>query len=399
MNTEAFANSKIVHFIFRVIGAAMESRFRYRFLDPMTTLRGVDIKPGLTVLEVGCGTGFFTVPAAQLIADQGCFVAMDVLPVAIERVSQKVQAANLKNVRVVKGDAMNTGLEAESMDAVLLFGVIPAPMLPLKRLLPEMHRILKPEGERGALATYALKVAFEWVMKWGYIMTRRSTIPKMLNIVASILVAVACLAGCSTVRAQHTGNASEALEPGETLTVVLDYVGGSPEEAAKLEARLSECVQQALHEAGQASKLIPPDEFRRLVFPGLDITTAPRSTESLVSLLKVPQFRQKIDSLRLRYLITVREESSSQSENVAIVGGYPPAPILGSAREKRTNLTARIIEMKSASETGAVSTTAESIGFYGVVGIVPIIVPPMTDSKACQRFGSEVVKFISSRTE
>jgi demethylmenaquinone methyltransferase/2-methoxy-6-polyprenyl-1,4-benzoquinol methylase len=101
-------------------------------------------------LEVGCGTGFFTVPAAQLIADHGCLVAMDVLPVAIERVSQKVQTANLKNVRVVKGDAMNTGLEAESMDAVLLFGVIRAPMLPLKRLLPEMHRILKPEGTLAA---------------------------------------------------------------------------------------------------------------------------------------------------------------------------------------------------------------------------------------------------------
>ncbi|MCK4470077.1 MAG: class I SAM-dependent methyltransferase [Desulfobacterales bacterium] len=146
MNTEAFANSKIVHFIFRVIGAAMESRFRYRFFGPMMTLRGADIQPGQTVLEVGCGTGFYTVSAAQLIGDQGCLVAMDVLPVAIERVSKKVQTANLKNVRVVKGDAMNTELDAESMDAVLLFGVIPAPMLPLNRLLPEMHRILKAKG-------------------------------------------------------------------------------------------------------------------------------------------------------------------------------------------------------------------------------------------------------------
>ena len=54
--------------------------------------------------------------------------------------------AALKNVCVLRGDAMNTGLQAESMDAVLLFGVIPAPFLPLNRLLPEMHRILKKEG-------------------------------------------------------------------------------------------------------------------------------------------------------------------------------------------------------------------------------------------------------------
>ena len=112
----------------------------------MVTLKGADIHPGQTVLEVGCGTGFYTVPLAKLIGDHGCMVAMDVLPVAVERTHKKVQQSNLKNVRVVERDAMNTGLEAESMDAVLLFGVIPAPMLPLKLLLPEMHRILKPKG-------------------------------------------------------------------------------------------------------------------------------------------------------------------------------------------------------------------------------------------------------------
>ena len=124
----------------------MESRFRHWLFDPMKTLRGADIQPGQTVLEVGCGTEFFTVPAAQLIGEQGCLMATDVLSVYIERVSKKVQTADLKNVRVVKGDAMDTGLDAESIDTVLLFGVIPSPALPLNRLLPEMHRILKPEG-------------------------------------------------------------------------------------------------------------------------------------------------------------------------------------------------------------------------------------------------------------
>ena len=71
---------------------------------------------------------------------------MDVLSDYIEQVLKKVQAANLKNVRVVKRDALYTGLDAESIDKVLLFGVIPFPSLPLNRLLPEMHRVLKPEG-------------------------------------------------------------------------------------------------------------------------------------------------------------------------------------------------------------------------------------------------------------
>ena len=171
MNTEAFANSKIGQLSIRIIAAVMESWFRYRFFGPMQILRGADIHPGQIVLEVGCGTGFFTLSAAQFIGDQGRLVAMDMLSASIEVVSKKVQTANLKNVRVVKGDAMNTMLDAESMDAVLLFGVIPAPMLPLTRLLPEMHRILKPGGTmavwppswirqsilRSGLFTYACK--------------------------------------------------------------------------------------------------------------------------------------------------------------------------------------------------------------------------------------------------
>ena len=120
INIETLANSKIGKLIVKVAGAAMESRLRYRFSCPMKILRGADIQPGQNVLEVGCGTGFHTVSAAQLIGDQGCLVAMDVLSDYVEQTSNKVQAAALKNVHVVKGDALDTGLDAESIDTVLL---------------------------------------------------------------------------------------------------------------------------------------------------------------------------------------------------------------------------------------------------------------------------------------
>jgi ubiquinone/menaquinone biosynthesis C-methylase UbiE len=146
MNTETIAKSNLGKFYIKLLAAGMESRFRYRFFGPVNILKGADIHPGQMVLEVGCGTGYFTLPAARLIGEQGCLVAMDVLSDSVELVSGKVQIANLKNVRVVKSDALDTGLDAESFETVLLFGVIPAPMLPLTRLLPEMHRLLKAEG-------------------------------------------------------------------------------------------------------------------------------------------------------------------------------------------------------------------------------------------------------------
>jgi len=47
-------------------------------VNPVQTLEGTGLKPGQTVLEVGCGTGFFTIPAARLIGENGRLVALDV---------------------------------------------------------------------------------------------------------------------------------------------------------------------------------------------------------------------------------------------------------------------------------------------------------------------------------
>jgi demethylmenaquinone methyltransferase/2-methoxy-6-polyprenyl-1,4-benzoquinol methylase len=163
MKTEAFATTGCGKVVLRVLAAVMESRLRYRLFGPEKTLQGAGIRPGQAVLEVGCGTGYFTVPAARVLGEQGSLVAIDRLPLSVEAVAAKVQAAGLMNVRVAAGDALDTRLDAESMDVVLIFGVIPAPMLPLDVLLAEMHRILKP---RGTMAV--------WPPSWVHRTIRRS---------------------------------------------------------------------------------------------------------------------------------------------------------------------------------------------------------------------------------
>jgi demethylmenaquinone methyltransferase/2-methoxy-6-polyprenyl-1,4-benzoquinol methylase len=146
MNTEDLGNSKILNLVFKPAGMMMGSRLRNWLSNPEKILQGSDIQPGQSVLELGCGPGFFTIPAAQMIGDQGSLIAMDVSSGFIEQASKKVENADLKNVRIIKRDALKTGLDTASIDKVLLFGVIPFPLLPLNRLLPEIHRTLKPEG-------------------------------------------------------------------------------------------------------------------------------------------------------------------------------------------------------------------------------------------------------------
>jgi len=65
----------------------------------------------------------------------------------------------LTNVKLTLVDALATGLPDSDFDLILLLGVIPSPILPLERLLPEMHRLLKPNGE------LAVWTVFSWGLR------------------------------------------------------------------------------------------------------------------------------------------------------------------------------------------------------------------------------------------
>jgi len=122
----------------------MGSRLRKWLMSPVKILEAANVRPGQTILEVGCGTGFFSIPAAQLVGEEGIIIALDASSDYLKTVTKKAHKAELTNIKIIQRDALNTGLDTQSMDMVLLFGVIPFPLLPLDKLLPEMYRVLKP---------------------------------------------------------------------------------------------------------------------------------------------------------------------------------------------------------------------------------------------------------------
>lgn len=159
MDAARLGTSRLLNLLFKPAGRAMESGLRRRLHDPDAILRGADVAPGQTVLEVGSGTGFFTLPAARLLDPDGRLIAMEPLADYAARIAERCAAEGLPNVEVVRRDALATGLGDHSVDRALLFGVLPFPTLPLDRLLPEMHRVLRPDG---LLAVWMFPVA-GWV--------------------------------------------------------------------------------------------------------------------------------------------------------------------------------------------------------------------------------------------
>ena len=129
---------------FRIMTLIHDNPLRRIFDNPANTLRAAGIQPGQQVLEVGCGPGFFTLPAAKLVGDTGYVHAIDLQPLAIKTVNQKLKKTGVTNVKVAMADAAATGLPAENIDVAFLFGVIHS--LPLDTVIPELYRVLRPEG-------------------------------------------------------------------------------------------------------------------------------------------------------------------------------------------------------------------------------------------------------------
>ena len=131
---------------FRRLLKWLDSPTRLKRTDRERLLRGAGDLAGKTVLEIGCGSGFFTVPAAKLIGGEGTLYAADIQPLAVETTGRRVHEAGLSNVIVQRDDAMRSQFADAAFDSVLVFGVLPAPFIDTRALFAEIKRVLKPGG-------------------------------------------------------------------------------------------------------------------------------------------------------------------------------------------------------------------------------------------------------------
>ncbi len=128
---------------FKMVSFVHETMYSI-FVNPYKLLEQAGLKHHQVVLEVGCGPGYYTIPASKLVGENGFIYAIDINPFAIESVNKKVKKAGVKNVKGIVISAYDTGLEDQSVDLAFLFGV--RHVLDYTKVKKEMSRILKNEG-------------------------------------------------------------------------------------------------------------------------------------------------------------------------------------------------------------------------------------------------------------
>jgi ubiquinone/menaquinone biosynthesis C-methylase UbiE len=114
------------------------------FLSPEEIMGEVDILPGYRVLDYGCGTGSFTFEAAQRVGPEGKVYALDVHPLALEKVQKGALKKGLANIETVLTSCI-TQLASGSVDVVMFYYVLHWLTDP-DCVLGELHRVLKEGG-------------------------------------------------------------------------------------------------------------------------------------------------------------------------------------------------------------------------------------------------------------
>jgi predicted methyltransferase len=138
--------------------AAGESRQLVRLLG---------IKPGMTVADIGAGSGYYVVRLAPIIGPKGRIIAEDVVPEYLQDLRNRVRALGLQNVTIRLGEPHDPRLPAHSLDAAILVHMYHEVAQPYG-LLYNLAPALKPGARVGivdAAKPSALRACSRWISR------------------------------------------------------------------------------------------------------------------------------------------------------------------------------------------------------------------------------------------
>ena len=121
------------------------------WLSPVELLAELDVRPGLTVAEIGTGQAFYTFPISRRVGPAGRVFAVEWRPWVIDELRTRLAGPiALDNIDLVVGRPADTHLATASCDYVI-FADIWHEIEDRDAALDEARRILRPEGRLAIL--------------------------------------------------------------------------------------------------------------------------------------------------------------------------------------------------------------------------------------------------------
>lgn len=121
------------------------SRERMSWQDPYQIIDAIGITLGSTVADLGCGPGYFVIPAAQKVSKTGRVFAVDSNPSMLEHLRNNLADAGInEGIEIIESNLPKIGIPDETVDFVLIANVL-HDIEDKAALLEETKRIARPE--------------------------------------------------------------------------------------------------------------------------------------------------------------------------------------------------------------------------------------------------------------
>jgi ubiquinone/menaquinone biosynthesis C-methylase UbiE len=116
-------------------------------------IRQLDLKPGESVLEIGCGTGANLHRISQNISSTGLMIGLDLSSGMLSHARGKISAKSTGNIiHLIQGDGENLPIASGEIDAILLSFTLELFDPPgIAAVLAECRRVLSPSGRVGVV--------------------------------------------------------------------------------------------------------------------------------------------------------------------------------------------------------------------------------------------------------
>lgn len=100
------------------------SQERYKMLPPDDVLEQLLLKRGDIVADIGCGIGYFSLPAAKLIGQQNTVYAVDISREMLIGLKERMKEENIDNIELVEGSEYSAKIPNQTVDFMLIANVL-----------------------------------------------------------------------------------------------------------------------------------------------------------------------------------------------------------------------------------------------------------------------------------
>lgn len=137
----------------------LDSEQRKKLLPPYGILAELGLNQGETMADIGCGVGYFSIPASEIVGPAGKVYALDISQEMLDEVHKKISQQKILNIVTVKSEEFNFGIENGVADVAFIAFVLHE-VEDTERFLLEVKRIISANGRIAILEWKKVKTEF-----------------------------------------------------------------------------------------------------------------------------------------------------------------------------------------------------------------------------------------------